>query len=120
MSYLVTAACVLAKDQAGNVRYFYEGDVIPWLSDQQAEHFLGEDLVEETDKGVGGSEPVDEDDAPPAEGDKPAEDATKADLVAWVSANVVKDDGSDYSEAELNRMNKDQLWKLINAVDGEG
>lgn len=117
MSYLVTAACVLAKDQAGNVRYFYEGDVIPWLSDEQAEHFLLEDLVEQTDRGVGGAEPV-EDVAPESDGDKPAEDATKAQLVEWVSANAVKDDGSDYSEAELNRMNKDQLWELIDAVEG--
>lgn len=115
MSYQVVAPLVIAKDHEGRPYHVYEGGVIQWLSDEQAAHFLGTGLVVKF--GTDG----DVDEAPNGEdGDKPAEDATKAELVAWVSANVVKDDGSDYSEAELNRMNKDQLWELINAVDGEG
>jgi hypothetical protein len=51
MAYLAVAPLVLAKDQAGRIHYHYEGinPVIPWLSDDQAEHFLSEGLVEEAD-----------------------------------------------------------------------
>lgn len=113
MAYLVTAACVIAKDQDGKLHHRYEGDVISWLSDEQAEHFLSSGLVEKTDKGVGGSEPVDESD-----GDgKPASYATKAVLIDWLVENAVDEDGSDYTESKLQPLNKGQLWELINAVE---
>jgi hypothetical protein len=55
MPYLVTAPLVLAKDREGKVRYHYRGNVpapansgpiIPWLSDEQAAHFLRLGVVE--------------------------------------------------------------------------
>lgn len=116
MSYLVTAACVIAQDQDGKLHHHYEDDVIAWLSDEQAEHFVSSGLVEETDSDPGGSEPVDE---PDDTNGKPAEDAKKADLVEWVLTNALKEDGSEYAEAELNRLTKDELWALINSVPDE-
>ena len=47
MSYRVTAACVIAKDQGGHSHHFYEGSVVPWLSDGQAQHLLDENMVVE-------------------------------------------------------------------------
>lgn len=60
MSYRVTAPLVLAKDQAGNVNYHYRdcpnlgapanyGEIIPWLSDAEAEFLLSSGLVEKID-----------------------------------------------------------------------
>ena len=101
MSYLVTAPCVVAKDQEGRLHHVYEGGVISWLSDEQAKHFLDSDLVEETDKGVGGTEPVDEfdDDAPPAKA------APKSD---WVDYAVAK----GYDRAEVEEMTKADIQDL--------
>lgn len=112
MSYVVTGPCVIAKDQEGRNQHRYEGDVITWLSDEQADHFLQTGLVEETDSGVGGSDP--------AEGggdEKPAATAKKADLVAWLVDNAVDEDGADYDAAELDTLTKDQLWDRINSVE---
>jgi hypothetical protein len=50
MPYLVTAPLVLVRvpDQIGDgyrVDYHYAGSVVPWLSEEQAEHFEAEGLV---------------------------------------------------------------------------
>lgn len=94
MSYKVVAACVLAKDQQGKIHYQYEGAIIPWLSDEQADHFLAEGLVEESDVELGGGE-----DSPPAKS------AAKAE---WVDFAVSQ--GADQEEAEA--MTKDDLIEL--------
>lgn len=60
MSYRVIAPLVIAKDQDGRPHHVYEGGVIQWLSDEQAEHFLGTGLVEEIDGDEGGEEWPDE------------------------------------------------------------
>lgn len=113
MSYRVIAPCVVTKDREGKNRHRYEGDVIAWLSDEQAEHFVSSALVEE----IGSvADESNSDDAGPDGGGRPTEDDSKADLVAWVLANAIKDDGSEYSESELNRLNKGQLVELINSV----
>ncbi|KWX66803.1 hypothetical protein [Mycobacterium sp. NAZ190054] len=115
MSYLVIAPCVIAKDQEGKNQHRYEGDRIAWLSDEQAEHFVSSGLVEE----IGSAAAESTEELGGTDGSKPDADATKDVLIAWVLANVVKDDGSEYSEAELKRMNKDDLWALINAVEDD-
>lgn len=117
MSYQVVAPLVIAKDQAGKLQYVYEGGVIPWLSDEQAEHFLSSGLVVETDRGVGGSDPAEA--AGDDEGGRPASNANKATLIAWLVANAVKEDGSEYTADELDDLTKADLWDLINAVGDE-
>ena len=123
MSYLVTAPCVVARDQDGRLHHVYEGGVIQWLSPEQAKHFLDSELVEETGKGVGGSDPAadepeaDEEEAGPS---RPASNASKPDLIEWVVANLAKDDGSDYTAEELDELTKAKLWELIDAADEEG
>ena len=102
MSYLVTAPCVIAKDQEGKNQHRYEGDVIAWLSDEQAEHFLDAGLVEKTDAGVGGSDPVE------PEGDddgRPAKSASKAE---WVEFAVA----SGYDRTEVEEMTKGDIQAL--------
>ena len=71
------------------------------------------DLVERTDKGVGGSDSVEAE----ANGDKPPANAKKADLVAWLTANAVKEDGSDYTEAELDAMKVPELRELVDSIE---
>jgi hypothetical protein len=101
MSYLVTSACVLAKDPAGRIHYHYEGSTIGWLSDEQAKHFLDEGLVEQ----VVGNDAVDEH---LTDEGKPKKVAPKPVLVDWLA-------GRGYDRDELEVQNKDELWELIDA-----
>ncbi len=116
MTYVVDAPLVLARDQARRVHHYYKGAVIPWLDDEQREHFLDLNLVHEVGDVQAGEERTA---ALESGGDKPDSEATKPDLIAWVLANVVKDDESEYSEAELKRLTKDDLWALIDGVEGD-
>lgn len=84
MSYKVTAPLVLAKDQDGHTHHRYEGAVIHWLNDEQAEHLVAEGMVEEVD----GGEDVEE--AGP-----PAKSAPKQDWVDY----AVDVHGADADEA---------------------
>lgn len=118
MTFVVDAPLVLARDQAGRVHHCYQGALIPWLDDEQRKHFVGLGLVHEVGDMAAPDEP-DSDDTDPDTGGRPTEDDSKADLVAWVLANAEKEDGSDYSESELNRLNKGQLVELINSVPDE-
>lgn len=108
MSYQVIAPCVIARQQGelGN-REFYQGGIIPWLSDAQAEHFLSENLVTEIDDG----DPAAED------GAKPPKTAAKPVLVDWVVAHALKEDGSEYAEDEASELNKAQLWDIIDSIE---
>lgn len=45
MPYLTTSPCVLAWSQSGSLDHRYEGEVIPWLSDEQRDRFLKAGLV---------------------------------------------------------------------------
>lgn len=114
MSYLVTSPLVLVKvpDQVGEgyrLDYHYQGSVVPWLSDEQAEHFLAEKLVVK----VGAPAPVE---AADGEVEKPAKVANKPVLVDWLVENAAHDDGSDFTADELEPKTKDELWELIDAV----
>lgn len=107
MSYTVVAPLVLAQDREGRIHHRYEGSTIEWLSDEQAEHFVGLGLVRK----AGGGEPSTDEDG------KPGDDATKQDLIDWLVANAVTDDGSDYTEGALRPLNKAQLRELVDAVE---
>lgn len=129
MSYVVDAPLVLARDQEGRVHHRYQGAVIDWLSDEQAEHFLGLGLVHKVgdEPAADPSEPDSADagnggdlgSADSADSGKPASDATNKVLVAWLVDNAVKEDGSDYTQSELKPLNKAALWELINAIEDE-
>lgn len=105
MSYVVTGPLVLARDKEGKTHHCYEGAVISWLSDEQAAHLLDTGLVREL---VGDSGD---------DGGKPARTAVKADLVSWLVDNAVDEDGNDYDADELEKLNKDQLWERLDAVE---
>jgi hypothetical protein len=45
--YRVTAPLVLAKDKKNLVHHHYEGELIEWLSDEQRDRWLADNLVEE-------------------------------------------------------------------------
>ena len=114
ITYRVTGPLVLARDKEGKTHHVYEGGLIDWLDDDQKAHLLNVGLVEK----VGASAPVDDgDDEPPADGEKPAADATNKVLIAWLVENVAKEDGSDYAEAELKPLNKAQLRELVDSVE---
>ena len=111
MTYRVTAPLVLAVDEGGHTHHVYEGGVIEWLSEAQAEHFLAEGLVEVVD-----TAPV-ADDEPGDDGDKPPINAKKADLVAWLVDNALKEDGSDYTADDLEPLKVAELRDLVDSVE---
>lgn len=112
MTYKVVGPLVLAKNDEGVIRYKYAGALIGpgEISDSLAEQLVADGLIVEA--GGAAVEP-----AEPAEGGKPAQDATKAELIAWLVENAVDEDGGDYTESKLQPHNKAQLWDLINAVE---
>lgn len=119
MSYRVVAPLVIAEDQAGKLHHVYEGGVIPWLSDAQAQHFLSESLVEKVGADTGPVLTALDPDAASAQPDqhlvvsgesasddsKPLRAAPKADWVDYAVAN-----GADPDEAEA--LNKSELIDL--------
>ena len=110
MSYKVAAPCVLAVDADGHTHHAYADAVLEWLSPTQAEYFLAEGLVEVVD-----TAPV-ADDEPGDDGDKPPSNAKKADLVAWLVDNALKEDGSDYTADELESLKVAELRDLVDSV----
>lgn len=100
MAYRVTAALVVAKDQAGRNHHCYRGAVIPWLGDWQREHFLRMGLVEELSKEEAKTAP------PSVIPEKPAKVAPKE---AWVEWGVSQ--GQDRSE--LDGLTKQELVDLL-------
>ncbi|HNM85352.1 MAG TPA: hypothetical protein PKI77_12600 [Mycobacterium sp.] len=111
MSYKVVAPCVLAVDADGHTHHAYAGAVLEWLSPAQAEYFLAEGLVER----VGDAAPALE--ADEAESDKPSANAKKAELVAWLVDNVLKEDGTDYTADELESLKVAELRDLVDSVE---
>ncbi|MGB0971358.1 MAG: hypothetical protein ACPGVG_10395 [Mycobacterium sp.] len=111
--YVLLASALYLRQEDGSRKRYRSGDVVSGLSDEQASRLLTAKAI-----AVPGREQPAADDDPDA-GDKPEPDANKPALVAWLLANVVKDDGSEYSEAALNRLSKPKLWELINSVPEE-
>ena len=100
MAYRVTAALVVAKDQMGKNHHVYAGGVVPWLNDQQRDHFLRMNLVEEI------SDKQAKDEGLPSAPKKPAKTAPQE---AWI----------DYGEAlghargELEALSRQDLVDLL-------
>lgn len=117
MTYRVTAPLVLAVDEGGHTHHVYEGGVIEWLSDEQAEHFLSEGLAVK----LGDAAPVELVDPDTVDsgdpGDKPAANAKKAELVEWLVDNALKEDGSDYTADELGSLKVAELRALVDSVE---
>lgn len=103
MAFRTVAPCVLAKDQAGRIHYHYESvnPVIPWLSDEQAEHFLAEGLVVELE-----DDPSD--DSGPV---KPSKRASKEKWDEYVVA-VTADTDTPVTLAEAQATSKEDLITL--------
>jgi hypothetical protein len=102
MAYLVTSPLVVAKDQTGFNRHYYHGAVIPWLNDEQREHFLSHGLVEEiADKAA--------EKIAPEGAVKPAKTAP---VEKWVEYGVTQ--GHDRGELDaLAKQSKQDLIELL-------
>jgi len=89
---------VVGRDQTGHNRHYYHGAVIPWLDDEQREHFLSHKLVEEI---------------PDKEAEKiapgTAKPAKTAPTSAWVEFGVQQ----GHDRAELEALSKQELVELL-------
>lgn len=102
--YRVTAPLVLAQDHDKRVHHRYEGQLIPWLPDEQRDHLLAEGMIELVDEPVppGVVSPADAqaEEAPEADSaekpDRPNQVSTKE---VWVDY-AVRALGIDQAEAE--------------------
>lgn len=104
MSYRVTVPLVLARDKEGKVHERYQDAVIDWLDDDQKQHFLEAELVEQ----VGGSDDADSDDGPPAK------TAPKPEWVAWAVAQ------SAATDEPLTAEEADQLYTKPELIENFG
>ncbi|UXA06582.1 hypothetical protein KXD96_27980 (plasmid) [Mycobacterium sp. SMC-2] len=96
MAYRLTPQTPLvpAKDQQGHIRYHYQHNpIIPWLNDEQREHFLRLGLVEE----------IVEDAKPGAKPNKTAPQDK------WVDYGVTQ----GHDRAELEALSKPELVDLL-------
>jgi len=112
MAYKVTAPLVVVKDQAGRLRHTYFGAIVPWLNDEQRDHFLRLGLVEKIEPAAAETVP-----APVAEGTAAAEGTVPASAKpvkvapkeAWVDYGVA----NGHDRAELEALNKPDLVDLL-------
>ncbi|MDY0112702.1 MAG: hypothetical protein RBS21_00320 [Corynebacterium sp.] len=94
---------VPAKDQAGRLHYYYQHNpIIPWLNDEQREHFLRNGLVEEIDTAATGS-------TSPESGAAPGRPAKTAPQEKWVEFGVAQ----GHDRAELESLSKPELLDLL-------
>ncbi|UJL29929.1 hypothetical protein HZU38_05360 [Mycolicibacterium vanbaalenii] len=118
--YVLLASVFYQRQQDGTRKRFRRGETVTGLSENSAHRLLKIRAIAPASEVANvASEPVEPVSGVESVTPAPGDDATKPDLIAWVLANLVKDDGSEYSEAELRRMNKDDLWALINAVEDD-
>jgi hypothetical protein len=100
MSFRVIAPLVVVRDRSGRLQHTYHGAVVPWLGDEQKEHFLRHKLVEE----VAAAPAVTPQPAPAAApGDKaPLKTAPDTDWVKYaVSKGANQDDAQKATKQEL-------------------
>lgn len=107
MAYRLTPQTPLvpAKDQQGHIRYHYQHNpIIPWLGDEQREHFLRNGLVEEI---------VDAPAAPRSDAGEDAKPGAKPNKTApqdkWVDYGVTQ----GHDRAELEALSKPELVDLL-------
>ncbi|WP_431840650.1 hypothetical protein [Gordonia hongkongensis] len=115
MSYEVIAPLVVAGDPEGKLKYHYQGAIVEYLSEEDAERFLDAGMVAESadlaneafipladDPADGGDDPV-----PPAgDGARPPKTASKD---AWVDFAEAK----GMSRAEAEDMSKADLIQAL-------
>jgi hypothetical protein len=102
MSYKVVVPCVIARDRERHAHHHYEGALIPWLADDQAQRFLDEGLVEK----VTGAAPSDSSDDGP-----PAKTALKEEWVNYVVAKTATTN-EPVSVEDADAMSKADLIEL--------
>lgn len=118
MSYKVTSALVVAKDQVGKLHHCYHGAVIQWLSDEQAAHFLRHGLVVRTDAASAPADPG----APEGDPEDPGADADGPDAgqpgakprktappEQWVEYGAAQ----GHDRAELEALSRQELIDLL-------
>lgn len=124
---ILLATTIFVRQEDGTRKQYHQGEAVPGLDAEQVERLtkcgaLGtsadlepeavehEDVIERNGAGV----PVpDADDGV----ERPDEDANKPELVTWIYENVAKEDGSDYTKTELNKMSPDDLRAIIESVE---
>lgn len=115
--YVLLASVFHQRQEDGNRKRFRTGDIITGLSDDDAERLLKAKAIAlpgdvasapDLESPGGSAETADE---------KPGEDANKPELVAWLYENVAKEDGSDYTKTELNKMSPDELRAIVDSVE---
>ncbi|AWN05033.1 head-tail connector protein [Gordonia phage MichaelScott] len=105
MSYEVTAPLVVAADPEGKLKYHYQGAIVEYLSDEDAERFLDGGMVVDLGDDEIGVEPVAVP-APEPVGDRPPKTASKE---AWVEYAIAKhgftrEDAEAASKADLQEL----------------
>lgn len=135
MIFEVAVEAIAVRSRQGVLSYAYRGAKLRGdaMDPVQAEHLLAEGLIVEVavvaapdddDHGEGDLDPADaaalaaEDDFNATQGsadpgvEKPPRIALKSVLVDWLVDNT-----EGYSRDDLEKLNKDDLWDLIDAVD---
>ncbi|MBR7191720.1 hypothetical protein [Gordonia sp. SCSIO 19800] len=112
MSYEVIAPLVVAGDPEGKLKYHYQGAIVEYLSEEDAERFLDAGMVVEnddihTESLVPLDDPADGGDPPPVgDGVRPPKTASKE---AWVEYAIAKhgftrEDAEAASKADLQEL----------------
>lgn len=112
--YVLLAEVFYLRQEGGRRVKFRRGDVVSGLSHAQVQRLLRIRAIgpRVTDEPVDVQPPA----APPAD-DRPGEDATKDELIDWLVANAVDEDGDPYSRSRLQRMNKAALADLVDSME---
>lgn len=106
MAYRLTpnTPLVLVKDPQGHIRYHYQHNpIIPWLGDEQREHFLRNGLVEEIEGAPAPAVGAVEDSEPDGQPRKTASQDK------WVEYGV----GQGHERSELETLSKPELIDLL-------
>lgn len=113
--YVLLAEVFYLRQEDGSRKRYRTGDVVDGLNDEQVERLLRAKAIGSADD-LPEPEPVD-DETEGEVGGKPAEDATKPELVEWIYENVAKADGEDYTKTELRKMDPKELRAIVDSVE---
>lgn len=120
--FVLLAAVFYQRRPDGSRKRYRTGDVITGLSDDKVARLLKIGAIASESEVAAAVV----DDSPVAGGDdageessvaKPAKNAAKAVLVAWLVDNAIKGDGSEYTADELGALKVTELRALIDAVE---
>lgn len=118
---VLLASVFYQRQEDGSRKRYRRGDSVTDLPVAVAERLrrigaIGEPAAEPAapavSEGTGDGEPA-------GGAAKPGEDATKAELAAWLRDNAVKADGSDYSASELHKMKVADLRAIVDSIADE-